>query len=48
MAHLNECHELIEMLKEAMIENENDDELDYAYELEDDEIDDDPDEKTPS
>lgn len=27
-----------------MIENENDDELDYAYELEDDAIDDDPDE----
>jgi len=46
MAHLNECHELIEMLKEAMIENENDDELDYGYELEDDEIDDDPDEAT--
>ncbi|KAF8317124.1 hypothetical protein DL93DRAFT_2134531 [Clavulina sp. PMI_390] len=44
MAHLNECHELIEMLKEAMIENENDDDLDYEYELEDDEIDDDPDE----
>lgn len=65
MAHLNECHELIELvrsimqllglglgelnpiqLKEAMMENENDDDLDYAYELEDDEIDEDPDELT--
>lgn len=39
MAHLNECHELIEMLKEAMIENENDEELDYGYELEEDDED---------
>jgi len=31
MAHLNECHELMEMLKEAMIENENANEYEYDY-----------------
>jgi len=39
MAHLNECHELIEMLKEAMDEGEfdEDEEDDEEYDYDDDE-----------
>lgn len=41
MAHLNECHELLEMLKESMDEEEQDvDADDYDYEEEEDEDDD--------
>ncbi|KAF9031371.1 hypothetical protein BDZ89DRAFT_1101132 [Hymenopellis radicata] len=36
MAHLNECHELIEMLKEAMDEPEGEDDDDEEYDDEDD------------
>ncbi|CAE6513816.1 unnamed protein product [Rhizoctonia solani] len=31
MAHLNECHELLEMLKEAMEEGEGEDDYEYDY-----------------
>ncbi|KAF5355278.1 hypothetical protein D9758_006086 [Tetrapyrgos nigripes] len=37
MAHLNECHELIEMLKEAMDEGEFDEDDEDDYEYDDDE-----------
>ncbi|KAF8825861.1 hypothetical protein HHX47_DHR6000447 [Lentinula edodes] len=36
MAHLNECHELIEMLKEAMDEGEFDEDEDDEYDYDDD------------
>ncbi|KAJ3812516.1 hypothetical protein EV368DRAFT_44332 [Lentinula lateritia] len=39
MAHLNECHELIEMLKEAMDEGEFDEDEDDEYDYDDDDDD---------
>ncbi|GLB41744.1 putative protein of unknown function (DUF2408) [Lyophyllum shimeji] len=37
MAHLNECHELVEMLKESMEEVEEDEDEDFEYEDDDEE-----------